>query len=307
MASIPEKKAVLSLSDGASVNLNKPIDIPSSVTNINQITEPGWYHGSFTYSVNKDGDNVTDTSNVKNTPAIKIKDELKSGTNYGYDVFVAGTGDYIFNLEKSVFYGKKLESTITWYKVSPLVKDWLDSEDTESALSANCGRLLKEELDTKSPNTHTHDSIHMTSDTREAATKPSDYDREFKFVGIKDEVALGLSSDNTKYASLFGVNPWSDSSGGGATEIAITQYGEVYVRTQNINDETDTFGDWSMLVKSVNVIDNLTSTYTTLPLSANQGKVLNESKMNAPIYSSTDLTPGVSDLADGQIYIVYYN
>ena len=81
----------------------------------------------------------------------------------------------------------------------------------------------------------------------------------------------------------------------------------MYVRTQNINDETDTFGDWSMLVKSVNVIDNLTSTYTTLPLSANQGKVLNESKMNAPIYSSTDLTPGVSDLADGQIYIVYYN
>lgn len=29
--------------------------------------------------------------------------------------------------------------------------------------------------------------------------------------------------------------------------------------------------------------------------------------MPKPIYSSTDLTPGVSDLADGQIYIVYYN
>lgn len=29
--------------------------------------------------------------------------------------------------------------------------------------------------------------------------------------------------------------------------------------------------------------------------------------MKAPIYSTTDLTPGVSDLADGQIYIVYYN
>ena len=29
--------------------------------------------------------------------------------------------------------------------------------------------------------------------------------------------------------------------------------------------------------------------------------------MKAPIYSTTDLTPGVSDLADGQIYVVYYN
>lgn len=29
--------------------------------------------------------------------------------------------------------------------------------------------------------------------------------------------------------------------------------------------------------------------------------------MNAPQYSTTDLTPGVSNLADGQIYIVYFN
>ena len=106
---IGDKKASLIGKDGSNITLNKPITIPSTVTDINQITEPGWYHGSFTYSINKDGDNVTDTSNVKNTPAIKIKDELTSGTSYGYDVFVAGTGDYIFNLETSVFYGKKLE------------------------------------------------------------------------------------------------------------------------------------------------------------------------------------------------------
>ncbi len=60
----------------------------------------------------------------------------------------------------------------------------------------------------------------------------------------------------------------------------------------------------------VNVADSIASDSATDALSANQGKVLNEkveSKMNAPIYSSTDLTPGTSDLADGQIYIVYYN
>ena len=49
MASIAEKKVILSLSDGASVNLNKPIDIPKSVTDITQITEPGWYHGKFIF------------------------------------------------------------------------------------------------------------------------------------------------------------------------------------------------------------------------------------------------------------------
>ena len=100
---IGDKKASLIGKDGSNITLNKPITIPSTVTDINQITEPGWYHGSFTYNVNKDGDTVTDTSNVKNTPAIKIKDELTSGKNYEYDVFVAGTGDYIFNLEKSVY------------------------------------------------------------------------------------------------------------------------------------------------------------------------------------------------------------
>ena len=39
MASIPEKKAILNLSDGASVNLNKPIDIPNSITDISSITD----------------------------------------------------------------------------------------------------------------------------------------------------------------------------------------------------------------------------------------------------------------------------
>ena len=57
----------------------------------------------------------------------------------------------------------------------------------------------------------------------------------------------------------------------------------------------------------VNVVDSIASDSATDALSANQGKVLNESKMNHPIYSTTDLTPGVSKLADGQLYIVYYN
>ena len=295
---IGDKKASLIKNDGSNITLNKPITIPSSVTDISQITEPGWYHGSFNYSVNKDGDNVTDTSNVKNTPAIKIEDELTSGTSYGYDVFVAGTGDYIFNLEKSVFYGKKLENaSITWYKVSPLVKDWLDSTDSEAALSANCGRLLKEELDTKSDKSHVHNSLKRTEDKRDIATKPSDYSNELKFVGIKTEKAVGLSNSE-RYVALFGVNPWSDSSGDGATEIAIDFVGAVHVRKEDILFNNDTFNKWSTVIMSTNVIDNLTSTSTTKPLSAKMGKVLNDEKaaskvLAADIDLNTVKTPGI--------------
>ena len=76
-----------------------------------------------------------------------------------------------------------------------------------------------------------------------------------------------------------------------------------YGVTKTIDEITSI--DWEIV--SPLVVDDLTSTSTDKALSANQGKVLNESKMNAPIYSTTDLIPGTSDLADGQIYIVYYN
>lgn len=182
MASVAEKKVILSLSDGASVNLNKPIDIPKSVTDITQITEPGWYHGKFFFHteavITPDGSDI-DGSSILNTPAMKIQDKLEFDNVYYFDVFVTKTGNYIFSLYGHLFYGvsKTIDeiTSIDWEIVSPLV------------------------------------------------------------------------------------------------------------------------------------VDDLTSTSTDKALSANQGKVLNESKMNAPIYSSTDLTPGTSDLADGQIYIVYYN
>lgn len=306
MASIPEKKAVLSLSDGASVNLNKPIDIPSTITDISQITEPGWYHGKFTYSIIKDNDAVTDTSNVKNTPAIKIKDTLTVDTEYNFDMFVTKTGDYIFNLAGYLFYGpvSNGKSSIEWKIVSPLVKDWLDSEDTESALSANCGRLLKEELDTKSPNTHVHDHLSRIEDNRDTATKPSDYADDFKFIGIKKSSIIGFA-DGTPYASLIGFNAWSDSSGIGSVEIAVLASGEIYMRKQAYNDKTDSFGDWKQIITSVDVVDNLRSTSTTSPLSANQGNNLDKKKLDKPTVSTTDLEAGTSKLANGQLYLVY--
>ena len=51
--------------------------------------------------------------------------------------------------------------------------------------------------------------------------------------------------------------------------------------------------------------NNLTSNSTTESLSANQGKILNDTKQNKPTISTTDLTAGTSSLATGEFYFVY--
>lgn len=88
--------------------------------------------------------------------------------------------------------------------------------------------------------------------------------------------------------------------------------GHFYNSHGNYNRGDSDYIEWTTVLDTSDrfIVDNLTTGNSRLTLSANQGKVLNEkveSKMNAPIYSSTDLTPGVSNLANGQIYIVYYN
>lgn len=198
---------------------------------------------------------------------------------------------------------------------------------------------------TFTPAAHVHDHLERVEDTRSTTTKPSDYKNGFKFIGIKTLKAAGISASESEYCCLIGMNGWTDKSGGGATEIAIDISGRMFYRHQNMNSENDSFDTWRLVLTSDYVVDSLTTNYPNMPLSAhmgfelanriydldkstlgktdivdnlndtstdkvlsaNQGKVLNETKVNQPIYSTTDLTPGVSDLADGQIYVVYYN
>lgn len=198
---------------------------------------------------------------------------------------------------------------------------------------------------TFTPAAHAHDHLERVEDTRSTTTKPSDYKNGFKFIGIKTLKAAGISASESEYCCLIGMNGWTDKSGGGATEIAIDISGRMFYRHQNMNSENDSFDTWRLVLTSDYVVDSLTTNYPNMPLSAhmgfelanriyaldkstlgktdiidnlndtstdkvlsaNQGKVLNETKVNQPIYSTTDLTPGVSDLADGQIYVVYYN
>ena len=138
------------------------------------------------------------------------------------------------------------------------------------------------------------------------------------------------------------MNPWNDSSGSGATEIAILEYGEVYVRTQTVYDKTDTFGNWVKLArvndipsalknpniltiqgngitlavydgsaaKTVNItksnvglgsVDNTADSAKSVKYATNAGAV-NGYKLSA---STSDLTPGSSNLTTNQLYFVY--
>ena len=57
------------------------------------------------------------------------------------------------------------------------------------------------------------------------------------------------------------------------------------------------------LIFADDVIDNLTSTSSSAPLSANQGRVLNNTKQKAITVSTSE--PTSSEGSDGDIWMVY--
>ena len=57
------------------------------------------------------------------------------------------------------------------------------------------------------------------------------------------------------------------------------------------------------LILADDVIDNLTSTDTSAPLSANQGRVLNNTKQKAITVSTSE--PTSTEGSDGDIWMVY--
>lgn len=225
MASVAEKKVILSLSDGASVNLNKPIDIPDSVTNITQITEPGWYHGKFTFKtgttgglgawgglgspVGGVGGTTTDKSTILNTPAMKIIDSLTVDSEYNFDVFVTKTGDYIFNFAGYLFYGviKTSDSTtsINWEIASPLVVDDLTSTSSNKALSANQGKVLKDLIDSNAR------PIYSTTDLVPGESKLADGQLYYYYItglnGVSRKIINTYIGNSTGVAELIDGQP----------------------------------------------------------------------------------------------------
>ena len=220
------------------------------------------------------------------------------------------------------------------------VVDNLTSTDTDKALSANQGKVLKDIVD--GLNNEYGTKIKIGDDFNKIWKKGFYYTEAHTKGEIlhAPETVIPSFNDGWNSGMLFYVQPviindaYDDAGDGNATKMLVIahQYLLSYERANtsehllqydayasrhirvivNIADGSvseyqgcNSEQDWRVMVA-----DNLTTNDSSTALSAAQGKVLNEkveSKMNAPIYSSTKLTPGVSDLADGQIYIVYYN
>lgn len=76
MSSIGDKKVALNLSDGTSVNLNKPKVLPADITSFTQITDPGWYIGGLLYDYDKLFPNGTHKNPEKDIPPNDVYPEV---------------------------------------------------------------------------------------------------------------------------------------------------------------------------------------------------------------------------------------
>lgn len=165
------------------------------------------------------------------------------------------------------------------------------STSTTDALSANMGKVLNDE---------------------KAASKVLAVDTDLNTVKTPGIYSCGGgNSIKNKPTGLdaIGLIVVHNASGEYYTQILTTSTNRNTYRRTCVNG---TWSNW-MVDKYTDtdswrgIQNNLTSNSTTESLSANQGRILNETKANHPIYSTTDLIPGESKLADGQLYIVYYN
>lgn len=107
------------------------------------------------------------------------------------------------------------------------------------------------------------------------------------------------------------------NSGGGTAYDGSSPITYDVTKTSLGLNKVDNTADVDKSVKHAKTADSATTATTlgsatvgssSVPVYLNAGTATACTEvMKTPIYSTTDLTPGVSDLADGQIYVVYYN
>lgn len=272
MATIGDKKVSLALQDGSSINLNKPKVLPADITSFTQITEPGFYRGGLIYTGGSAGS--SSSGGPIGSPSSVVSDKpvvLSADSNNGIAVQATAPGA---NLSEQPEVPEFDDSEINY-----VITDGPDGTD----------KYFGQYGPNDAVNKYTFDLL--------VVPDKSDADSA-SYVNYKNKY--------TSYTFILFVC--------GAIYTA-RLYHQIYFTTDdagNVIENTDSTRTsvtaWTEAGGStISIINSLTSTDSTSALSAAQGKVLNESKMNAPIYSSADLTPGVSKLDDGQIYIVYYN
>ena len=86
--------------------------------------------------------------------------------------------------------------------------------------------------------------IMTEGDNRSVNTKPSDYNSELKFRGLKTNSVIGAPTNRT-YSYLLGLRGWMNHSGGGAHELAFNGDGNIYHRIGSSETE---WGAWNKLL-----------------------------------------------------------
>lgn len=173
-----------------------------------------------------------------------------------------------------------------------IVTSW---EQTPSDLKVASEKLVKDSLDTKAESTHNHTKSQIT-DFPSIPTKTSDLTNDSNFITSHQDISGKLDKVQTSYK---GKNVVVDSSTGNITfedkdNHTHSQYLTSHQSLANYIQKSNTQGlvkndgtiDTSTYLtshqsltgylKTTDVVDNLTSTSTTTPLSAKQGKVLKE-------------------------------
>lgn len=276
MATIGDKKVSLALQDGSSINLNKPKVLPANITSFTQITEPGFYRGGLIYTGGSNGAG----SNGEELQALANSDEETAAQAQHPNLYV--------NTNIPDFDDSEINFVIT------------DGPD--------CNGKFGQTVPDDATNKYVFDLLVVPNKNYlDSPTDISKYKRDvmsYTFIlFVAGYIYTSQLSKCTYYTTDDNANVIVDKKPFNTHNDEIPD-GAV---TKN-NGNVITASNWIEAGEStISIINGLTSTDSKSALSAAQGKVLNESKMNTPIYSSTDLTPGVSNLADGQIYIVYYN
>lgn len=338
MATIGDKKVSLALQDGSSINLNKPKVLPANITSFTQITEPGFYRGGLIYTrephvgYSVDAQSYSDNeiaaqaqhpnlyinTNIPDFDDSEINFVITDGPDcngkFGQTVPDDATNKYVFDLLvvpnknylDSPTYISKYKRDVMSYTFILFVAGYIytsqlnkctyytTDDNADIIVDKNPSKTHNDEIPdgavTKNGNVITasnwieagKSTISIINDLTSTDSKSALSAAQGKVLNdkitslTKDDVGLDLV-DNTP-------DEEKDVGNADTAQHLATKNSDGSITGLSVgNESTPVYFDPDGTPKEATNV------------------------MPKPIYSSTDLTPGVSNLANGQIYIVYYN
>lgn len=357
MSSIGDKKVALNLSDGTSVNLNKPKVLPVDVTKISSIREPGYYIGGFTDTTDNEtgvlSETDTENSDATHSSALTSSEYFDDseinyvitdgpdGTSYKQiftllvvpDVYYkknSSSKDHTSGYTYWLFYNDDIyngvmeqdDDSLSWYRLAykgdvPAIINNLTTSSTDAGvLNASQGKVLKDLIDglgIKTIDSTITDLAAITESGTYIGT--TDFDNK---IGTTGSVVYATSfltnwprsmiqSEGTPTGVPYVLRVTNVATGSSNNriyyELLCAALGNQKVYGSSGGDTNNRSITWTNDITCIE--DSLTSRAKKCALSANQGRVLNETKQNKPTISTTDLTAGTSSLDTDEFYFVY--